>query len=133
MPKVHSVGPLFVQLIDLPVQWGNKICVRGWTQEIEPPFRIATPLLVRLPKYRALALGKWVTSNLDEEDALNSALQRRDVTYDDFTEEAGWADPDSYREKSSDALNSGPDRLDGTGDVHHRKTPEPVDKESRPD
>ena len=39
MAKVHSFGPLFMQKIDLPVVWGKKILVRGWTQEIEPPFR----------------------------------------------------------------------------------------------
>ena len=125
MPKVHSVGPLFVQVLDLPVQWGRKVCVRGWTQEIEKPFRTATPLLVRLPNHKALALGRW-TGSKTEEEALNDALQRRDVTYDDFTEEAGWTDPDSYREEGSDALDSGSDRLDGVGDVHHREASESV-------
>lgn len=118
MPKVHSVGPLFVQVIDFPVEWGHKVVVRGWTQEIEPPFRTAEPLLVRLPNYKALALGRWTGKKASEEDALNNALQRRDVTYDDFQEEAGWTDPDTYREAGSEPIDSGSDSVDGARDVH---------------
>lgn len=98
MPQTHSFGPFFVQHLDLPVQWGKKVCVRGWSQEIEPPYRTASPILLRLPRYKALAFGIW-TGSKDETEALESAIQRREVTYDDFQEEAGWTDPDSYREE----------------------------------
>ena len=121
MPKVHGVGPLFVQVLNLPVEWGNKVCVRGWTQEIEPPFRTAEPFLLRLPKYRALAIGRW-SGKRNEEEALNRALEKRDVDYADFTEEAGWVDPDTYREAGGDALDTGSDRLDREFDVRDRKT-----------
>ena len=44
MPKVHNIGPKhFIQLIDFPVIWGYKVVVRGWTQEIEEPFRTSKP------------------------------------------------------------------------------------------
>jgi hypothetical protein len=93
MPKVHKLGPhAFAQVIYQPLQWGNKIKVKGWTQEIEHPYRFAAPLMVRLPFKYVLVLGKWQGTK-EEEDALNSALLRRDVTYDDFTEEAGWLPP----------------------------------------
>jgi hypothetical protein len=123
MPKVHNIGKQhFVQVIKLPVEWGNKIAVRGWTQEIEEPFRTSTPLIVRLPNYRALVLGKWSGSKTEEE-ALNAALQRRDVTYDDFTEEAGWTPaPDQDRETSVDDIDSGPGDVDGAGNVHDWQT-----------
>ena len=118
MPKVHSIGPKhFVQLIDLPVIWGKKFVVRGWTQEIEEPFRTSEPFLVRLPKYKALAFGKW-TGFKTEEDALKSALNTREVTYDDFTEEAGWTAPDSDREASSHNLYSRFNNMDGASDVY---------------
>lgn len=123
MPKVHNIGKKhFVQCFKLPVDWGNKVVVRGWTQEIEEPFRTSTPLIIRLPKYYALVLGKW-TGAKTEEEALNSAIQRRDLTYDDFTEEAGWTPaPEQDREESIDNSNSRPRNVDGTGDVHNWKT-----------
>ena len=119
MPKVHNIGPLFVQFTNFPYEWGNKVVVRGWTQEIEEPFRTASPLIVRLPKYKALVFGHW-TGAKTEEEAINDAIQRRDVTYDDFTEEAGWTPaPDSDREASLENLYSRFNTMDGAFDVHH--------------
>ena len=117
MPKAHNIGPLFVQLTKFPYEWDGKFVVRGWTQEIEEPYRTSEPLIFRLPNYRALVVGRW-TGAKDEEDALNSALERRDVTYDDFTKEAGWTPaPDSDREESSLDFHPRLDSLDGTLDV----------------
>lgn len=123
MPKVHNIGKQhFVQLIKLPVEWGNKVVVRGWTQEIEEPFRTAAPFIVRLPKYRALVIGKW-TGSKTEYEALNSAIQRRDLTYDDFTEEAGWTPaPDQDREEGIDDTDSGLGDVDGAVDVRNWQT-----------
>ena len=130
MPKVHNIGPKhFVQLIDFPVIWGPKIVVRGWTQEIEEPFRTAQPFLVRLPKYKALAFGKW-TGFKTEDEALNSALEMREVTYDDFTEEAGWTAPDSDREESGEDIYARLDSVDGTVNVHDWQTYYRMAKES---
>ena len=130
MPKVHNIGPKhFVQLIDFPVIWGPKIVVRGWTQEIEEPFRTAQPFLVRLPKYKALAFGKW-TGFKTEEEALNLALEMREVTYDDFTEEAGWTAPDSDREESGEDIYARLDSVDGTVNVHDWQTYYRMAKES---
>lgn len=133
MPKVHKLGAKhFVQIIDLPVVWGKKVVVRGWTQEIEEPFRTSQPFLVRLPKYKALAFGKWTGFVHDEEEALNSALQRRDVTYDDFTEEAGWTPaPDSDREESSEDIYSRFNSVDGTLHVHNGEVDNRVAEESK--
>ena len=90
MPKVHNIGKQhFVQLIKQPLEWNHQRKVKGWTQEIEAPYRYASPTLIKLVSNYILVVGKWEGSK-DEEDALNSALERRDVTYDDFTEEAGW-------------------------------------------
>jgi len=117
MPKAHNIGPLFVQVTNFPYEWDGKVVVRGWTQEIEEPYRTATPLIVRLPKYKALVLGRW-TGAKEEVDALNAALGRRDVTYEDFTEEAGWTPaPDSDREEGSLDFHPRLDSLDGALDV----------------
>jgi len=123
MPKVHKVGPKhFVQLTNFPFKWGFKFFVRGWTQEIEYPFRTSTPFIVRLPRYRALVFGKW-TGTRDEEEALTMALGKREVTYDDFTEEAGWTPaPDSDREAGGNNPYSRFDLMDGAVDVYDWQT-----------
>jgi len=122
MPKAHNIGPLFVQVTKFPYEWDGKYLVRGWTQEIEEPFRTSTPLIFRLPNYRALVVGRW-TGAKSEEEALNSALERRDVTYDDFTEKAGWTPaPDSDRETSSNDFHPRLDSLDGALDVSDWQT-----------
>jgi hypothetical protein len=119
MPKVHNIGPdRFVQVTNFPFKWGYKLFVRGWTQEIEEPFRTATPLIVRLPRYKALVFGKW-NGRKTEEEALSSALGKREVTYDDFTEEAGWTPaPESDREAGGNNPYSRFDLMDGAVDVH---------------
>ena len=92
MPKVHNIGKnTFTQLIDFPVEWGHKFAVRGWTQEIEEPFRTAEPLIIRLPFHKAIVFGKWTGTQEDEETALNNAMQGRVLKDDDFQE--GWTPP----------------------------------------
>lgn len=92
MPKVHNIGKNhFVQLFRFPAQWGNRVVVRGNTQEIDFPFRTSRPLMLRLPFYRVLVLGKWTGSQPDEETALNSAMQGRVLKDEDFEE--GWTPP----------------------------------------
>ena len=118
MPKTHDIGPLFVQVTNFPYKWGLKVFTRGWTQEIEPPYRTSKPFILRLPFYKAIVFGKW-TGTKSEETALNDALARRDLTYDDFTEEKGWTPaPDSNREESSEDIYPRLDSVDGALDVH---------------
>jgi hypothetical protein len=92
MPKVHNIGKQhFIQYIELPVKWGRRLAVRGWTQEIEEPFRTTdNALIVRLPFYRALVVGKW-TGYKTEEQALEKAIEGRVLTDEDFEE--GWTAP----------------------------------------
>jgi hypothetical protein len=92
MPKVHNIGKhRFTQFIDFPVKWGWRVFVRGWSQEIDEPFRTAKPLIVRLPFHKALVFGKWTGTQTDEETALNNAMQGRVLTDEDFEE--GWTPP----------------------------------------
>ena len=121
MPKVHSVGPLFVQFTNFPYEWDGKFVTKGWTQEIEEPFRTSAPTIIRLPFYKALVFGRW-SGTTTEEEALNVALGRRDLTEDDFTEEKGWVPaPDSHTEESLEDIYSRLDSMDGALDVHHWK------------
>jgi ABC-type bacteriocin/lantibiotic exporter with double-glycine peptidase domain len=100
MPKVHHIGKQhFVQYIDFPVKWGWKLAVTGWTQEIDEPFRTATPIIVRLPFHKAVAFGKW-TGQLEEEQALSAATGMRVLTDEDFEE--GWTAP-AYKVTEEDS------------------------------
>ena len=119
MPKVHNIGPNhFIQYTKFPYDWGTKVVVKGWTQEIEEPYRTSEPFIVRLPKYRALVFGRW-SGVKNEEEALNGALERRDVTYDDFTEEKGWTPaPDTGGEAGRQDIYSRFDLMDGAVDVY---------------
>ena len=102
MPKVHNIGKRrFIQFFRLPADWKGKLVVRGYTQEIQEPFRTSAPLMLRLPFYRVLVLGKWTGSQPDEETALHNAMQGRVLKDEDFQE--GWV-PAAYkaREESLD-------------------------------
>lgn len=103
MPKIHNIGPThFVQFIDFPVQWGTKLWVRGWTQEIDHPFRTSEPLIFRMPFHKAFVVGKWTGKMEDEEQALNRAIEGRVLTDEDFLQ--GWT-PAAYeasKESSED-------------------------------
>jgi len=101
MPKVHNIGKQhFVQIVHFPVNWENKLVVRGWTQEIEEPFRTSEPLIFRLPKHKAFVYGKWTGTQPDEETALNRALEGRVLTDEDFQE--GW-EPPAYKVTEEDS------------------------------
>jgi hypothetical protein len=106
MAKVHNIGKQhFVQLIDFPVKWGLKLVVRGWTQEIEEPFRTAKPFIIRLRNHKAFVVGKWTGVQPDEETALNRAIEGRILSDEDFEE--GWEAP-AYQAPEEDfwAANS---------------------------
>ena len=91
MPKVYNIGKkYFVQYFRYPAKWGYKVVVKGDAQEIQPPFRMAQPYMIRLPFYRTLVLGKWSGSQPDEETALNYAMQGRVLADEDFDKEKGW-------------------------------------------
>jgi hypothetical protein len=91
MPKVHNIGKqYFIQYFRYPAKWGFKVIVRGSSQEIAPPFRIAKPYMIRLPFYRTLVIGKWTGSQPDEETALNNAMQGRVLQDEDFDKDKGW-------------------------------------------
>ena len=108
MPKVHNIGKKhFVQYFRLPAKWNGKFFVKGETQEIQHPFRWAEPIMIRLPFYRVLVIGKWIDAMQDEETALNKAMQGRVLKDEDFEE--GWT-PAAYKdsEEGSEYLNSWP-------------------------
>jgi hypothetical protein len=68
--------------------------VTGWTQEIDEPYRTTDKAKIfRLPFHRALVIGAW-TGTLDEEQALERAIEGRVLSDEDFEE--GWT-PAAYQ------------------------------------
>ena len=131
MPKVHNIGPLFVQFTNFPYEWDGKFYTRGWTQEIDEPFRTSNPIILRLPKYKALVFGRWTGRKHTEDDAIASALELRWATEDDFKEEKGWTPaPDSHEEESVEDLYARFNNLDGKLDVYDWETYHLLAKES---
>lgn len=92
MAKVNQIGKqYFTQYLKYyPANWGYKLGVSGWSQEIDEPFRTGVTFILRLPFHRAFVLGKWV-GELPEETALNKAIQGRVLKDEDFEE--GWTPP----------------------------------------
>lgn len=125
MPKVHNIGKKhFFQFTKFPYEWGGKFVAKGWTQEIEEPFRTSEPTIVRLPKYKAFVFGTWTGQKETEQEAFDTAFEARwDLDYDDFTEEAGWTPaPEQNREESISNSDSRLSSVDGAFDVHDWKT-----------
>lgn len=92
MPKIHNIGTQrFFQYIDFPVKWDRKLWVRGWTQEIDRPFRTSEPIIFRMPFHKALVVGTWTGKVDNEEDALIRAIEGRVLSNEDFQE--GWEPP----------------------------------------
>lgn len=93
MAKVHNIGKQhFAQILtNYKVIWGRKVAVRGWTQEIDDPWRTATPWMIRLPGSKALVIGKWTGKMDDEASALKRAIGQRVLKDEDFQE--GWTAP----------------------------------------
>ena len=102
----------FIQYTNFPYTWGTKVVTRGWTQESEEPYRSAKPFILRLPSYKALVFGKW--TGVKEQKEVEELLGIREVTYDDFKEEAGWVPaPDESGEESLEDLYARINNVDG--------------------
>lgn len=83
-----SIGPLYVQGIKYPHRNFLPIVEKGWTHEIEEPYRKGDCLVFRLPFIKhAIAIGRWGEEQ-DETEALTAALWGRhlDVPVDELLE-----------------------------------------------
>lgn len=83
-----SIGPLYGQVIVYPHHKPLPIVERGWTHEIEEPYRRGSCLVFRFPFAKhAIALGVW-REKQEEEQALTAALWGRhlDVPLEELLE-----------------------------------------------
>ena len=88
-----SIGPLSVQKIEYPHRKFIPLVEKGWTNEIEEPYRLGTCLVLRIPFTKpGFVLGVWERSkgfvyDEDADDMLAKALRVRDMDLN--TEEIG--------------------------------------------
>lgn len=85
MPMAHDVGKTwFVQVMPYPISGFWPLVEVGHTQEIEGDYRSGKSLVFRLPRKRALVVGRWTSQINDEEEALSRALRAREVALDEL-------------------------------------------------
>lgn len=83
--QVKSVGPLFVHSIKL--QKKSPIFHRYPSHEIEEPYRWSNSLIVRIPwSTYGFVLGFWRTTDRTEEQMLLEALEGRQMTDEEFSD-----------------------------------------------
>lgn len=81
-----TLGPLYGQIIKYPHRKPLPVVEKGWTHEIEEPYRRGSCLVFRFPFTKpAVVFGVW-REEQDEETALRKAMWTR-VMDDVSTEE----------------------------------------------
>jgi hypothetical protein len=83
-----NIGPLYVTGLKYPHRKPLPVVEKGWTHEIDDPFRRGSCLVFRLPFTKpAIVIGWWQEAQA-EEDALTAAIWGRklDVSVDELLE-----------------------------------------------
>lgn len=83
-----NIGSLYGQVIKYPHRKPLPILEKGWSNEIEEPFRRGSCLVFRIPFTRpGFVLGKWGEEQ-DEDVALTAAIwgKNLDVTVEELLE-----------------------------------------------
>jgi hypothetical protein len=74
-----NIGPLYVTTVKYPHRNFSPIIEKGWTHEIDEPYRRGSCLVVRLPfTHPGIVIGLWGAAQ-DEEDALTAAIWGRQL------------------------------------------------------
>lgn len=80
MPNTKEVGSLFAHTMKYP-NTNFPLFEKGFSQEIDHPFRKGSSIVVRLPlSTTALVIGKWGAEQ-DEDDALTEAIGARFIDF----------------------------------------------------
>jgi len=85
---MKSNGLIYGTTVKYPHRKPLPVLEKGWTHEIEEPFRRGSCLVFRLPfTHTGFVLGKWIETQ-DEDVALASAIWGRelDVTVEELME-----------------------------------------------
>jgi hypothetical protein len=76
---MNLIRPLYVQLISYPHRKPLPVVEKGWTHEIEEPYRRGSCLVFRVPFTKpGFVIGKWAESQTEDE-ALTAAIWGREL------------------------------------------------------
>ena len=83
-----NIGPLYVTALKYPHRKPLPVVEKGWTNEIEEPFRKGSCLVLRLPFTKPALVVGWWGPEQEEDDALTAAIWGRklDVPVDELLE-----------------------------------------------
>jgi hypothetical protein len=76
---MNLIGPLYGQIIKYPHRDALPVFEKGWTHEIEEPYRRGSCLVFRVPFTKpGFVIGKWAESQTEDE-ALTAAIWGREL------------------------------------------------------
>jgi hypothetical protein len=83
-----NIGSLYGQVIEYPHRKPLPIVEKGWTHEIDEPYRKGSCLVFRIPFTKPGFVLGWFGESQDETEALTAALWGRhlDVPVDELLE-----------------------------------------------
>jgi hypothetical protein len=84
-----TLGPLYVQKLEYPHRNPLPVVEKGWTHEIDEPYRKGSCLVFRLPFTKpGFAFGIWTVAAQSEDEALTAAIWGRhlDVPVEELLE-----------------------------------------------
>ena len=85
---MKTLGPLYADTVNYGDRGFFPVIEKGWTSEIEPPFRKGKCLVFRFPFTRpGLAIGIFGKSRLEEVEALLSAIEGRVIPLSKWSQE----------------------------------------------
>jgi hypothetical protein len=84
-----TLGPLYVQKLEYPHRNLLPVVEKGWTHEIDEPYRKGSCLVFRVPFTKpGFAFGVWTVASQSEDEALTAAIWGRklDVSVEELLE-----------------------------------------------
>jgi hypothetical protein len=76
---MNLIGPLYGQVIKYPHRNALPVFEKGWSHEIEEPYRRGSCLVFRVPFTKpGFVIGKWGEAQT-EDDALTAAIWGREL------------------------------------------------------
>lgn len=78
MPETRDIGRVYVHSFKYPLR-GAPLFERANTNEVEWPYRRGRGVMLRIGRFRAIALGRWRDEERDEDEALLEALEGEEM------------------------------------------------------
>lgn len=84
-----EIGSLYVDTLKYPHRKALPVVEKGWTNEIDEPYRLGSCLVFRVPFTKpGFVIGRWKHNQEESESLINAIMGRpiEDVTLDEILE-----------------------------------------------